>query len=144
MPRYQYAQIGGRNEGKTATSTLIKELDGLFSEWLRRGNSDQNGKCECYICGYKARWQKMQAGHFVDRDQMSLRFDICNVYVVCESCNCFDDNHHERFKAAILSKRGQIILDVIEREKRSLKKWMPFELQGMIDFIKQDLKRLKT
>src|SRR5687768_16396325 len=95
---------------KKSLSTLIKELDGLFSEWLRRGNS-VNGKCECYICGHKARWQEMQAGHFVDRDQMSLRFDLSNVYIVCEQCNCFDPDHYKRFEQAILTKRGQDVLD---------------------------------
>src|SRR5688572_33216859 len=128
---------------KKSTSTLIKELDGLFSEWLRRGNADSNGKCECYICGYKARWQEMQAGHFMDRMYMVSRFDVSNVYVVCEQCNCFDPDHKDKFRAAIIQKRGEDVVTVLEMAKHSLKKWMAFELQELIDYIKLDLKKLK-
>jgi uncharacterized small protein (DUF1192 family) len=142
MPRYQYIQQA-RRFGRTATSTLIKELDGLFSEWLRRGNSVA-GQCHCFICGTRKRWQEMQAMHYVDRDQMALRYDVSNVYVGCESCNCFDDDHHERFKEAILKKRGQEVLDFLEVEKRSLQKWMPHELQERIDFLKAEIKKMKT
>jgi hypothetical protein len=127
---------------KKSLSSLIKELDGLFSEWLRRGNSI-GGKCHCFICDYSARWQEQQAGHFVDRDQMALRFDINNVYVVCPSCNCFDPDHQDKFEAAILKKRGQDVLDSLEAKKRSLQKWMPFELQERIDYLKAELKKMK-
>lgn len=126
---------------KKSLSTLIKELDALFSEWIRRVNSDSNGKLECFICGHKARWQEMQLMHFVDRDQMALRFEVNNCYPGCESCNCYDDDHHARFEAAILAKRGQDVLDFLEAKKRSLQKWMPFELQERIDFIKEQLKK---
>lgn len=127
---------------KKSLSTLIKELDGLFSEWLRRGNQ-VGGFCYCFICGHRGRWQDMQAMHFVDRDQMALRFDINNVYVGCEACNCFDPDHHEKFEAAIFTKRGQDVLDFLEMKKRSLQKWMPYELQERIDLLKEQLKKLK-
>jgi hypothetical protein len=131
-----------KKAGRTATSSLIKELDGLFSEWLRRGNS-VNGKCECFICGRKARWQEMQAGHYIDRDQMSLRFDIRNVHVVCPSCNLWDQHHQIRFRNAIQHKQGPEVLSFIESKKRSLQKWMPFELQERIDYLKAELKKMK-
>lgn len=133
----------GTTDTNASASTLIKELDGLFSEWLRRGNADQNGKCTCFICDYKARWQDMQAGHFVDRDQMALRFDVNNVYVVCPTCNCFDDNHRTRFEDAIRTKRGEDVLKFLEVQKRSLKKWMRNELIELIEYTKVQLKKLK-
>ena len=129
---------------KASLSTLIKELDGLFSEWIRRGNADSTGKCKCFICGKKARWQECQLMHYVDRDQMALRYEVRNCYPGCESCNCFDDKHHERFREAILKSQGQQVLDFLDMKKRSLQKWFTWELQERIDYLKVELKKMKS
>lgn len=128
---------------KKSLSTLIKELDGLFSEWLRRSNADENGKCECFVCGYKARWQEMQAAHFIDRMYMNCRFDVANVYVCCEQCNCYDPDHKDKLKAAIIAKHGEDVVVILEAGKHFLRKFMRYELAKLIESLKYDLKKLK-
>lgn len=126
-----------------SVSTLINELDDVFSEWLRRYNADENGKCECFICGYKARWQDMQAAHFIDRIYMNCRFDPKNVYVCCEQCNCYDPDHKDKFKAAIIAKHGEDVVAILESGKHFLRKFMRHELTELIEWMKEQLKKLK-
>lgn len=67
---------------------LIKELDALFSKYIRKKYADKEGIVECYTCGNKMRWQDIQNGHYVSRYNLFLRFDERNCRPQCENCNC--------------------------------------------------------
>jgi hypothetical protein len=45
---------------KPTRSWLVKLLDSLFSQWFRKTQADKNGICECYTCGKRDHWKKMQ------------------------------------------------------------------------------------
>lgn len=68
-------------------STLQNELDGIFSEYIRRLHADQYGATQCVTCGVYARWKMMDAGHFIPRQHLGTRYDIYNVFPQCRSCN---------------------------------------------------------
>ena len=42
---------------KPKRKTLIKKLDTVFSEYIRRKYADKKGIVSCYTCGKKAYWK---------------------------------------------------------------------------------------
>lgn len=64
------------------TDTVRNKLDKIFSEFIRLRD---NGKC--YTCPARGRIQDMDAGHYVDRGNMSTRYDEMNVHCQCHGCN---------------------------------------------------------
>ena len=67
--------------------TLIKECDYLFSRLLRNLAKDKQGNVKCFTCSNKVHWTLIQAGHYVSRGNMKLRFSTFNVRPQCEDCN---------------------------------------------------------
>lgn len=64
-------------------------LDRIFSRYIRKSSADFAGLVSCCTCGIVRHWQQMQAGHFMDRQHISTRYNEHNVYPQCEDCNCF-------------------------------------------------------
>lgn len=73
---------------KRSDSPMI-ELDGIFSEVIRRKHADYRGMVSCVTCWKMFHWKIIQAGHFVDRQHLLTRYDETNVFPMCENCNCF-------------------------------------------------------
>ena len=69
--------------------TIIRKFDKLFSRWVRLSNADSKGYCECITCGRSYKWNDIDAGHFVSRRHLVLRFDPRNVFPQCKYCNRF-------------------------------------------------------
>lgn len=68
-------------------STVIDDLDLMFSQWVRLKASDENGYCVCYGCSAVHYWTDMQAVHYISRSHMNTRFSDINVFCGCVSCN---------------------------------------------------------
>lgn len=127
---------------EASLSTLIHDLDGVFSRFIRLRDT-QNGRIKCFICGASMTFAEAQCGHFIDRDQMPTRYDETNCRSVCENCNCFDDHHKERFEQklrTILTPEG---MDHLWTKSRGLQKYMRFEIEDLIDHYKMRVSELK-
>ena len=70
-------------------SGLIADADALVSRYVRMRWSDKNGNCKCYTCPTVLPWKQMQAGHYIKRSHLFLRWDADrNIRPQCELCNC--------------------------------------------------------
>ena len=58
---------------KTTTSKLKAKLDKLFSEYIRKRDSDHRGVCKCISCGKEAPafGGSIHAGHFMSRRHLA-------------------------------------------------------------------------
>jgi hypothetical protein len=70
-------------------SAIVKKLDSIFSQFIRLRNSDHSGTTECFTCGKRDHWKKLQNGHFQSRRHYSTRWDETNCQVQCSGCNVF-------------------------------------------------------
>ena len=68
---------------------LIKKIDRIFSEYIRLKHADKNGYCTCITCGKTYHYKNIDAGHFVSRRFLIVRFDELNVHPQCKYCNRF-------------------------------------------------------
>ena len=69
---------------------IIKKLDKVFSEYVRKKHANKLGYVKCYTCDKKAYWkgEGMQNGHFISRSSRALRWDEDNCRPQCYACNC--------------------------------------------------------
>ena len=82
---------------KPTVAKLKKDLDKVFSQYVRLSHADHNGMCECFTCGAYKHWKEIQAGHFMSRRHNATRWHLDNVKPQCLSCNMFNQGRQYRF-----------------------------------------------
>lgn len=73
---------------KLSRSKLIKKLDKVFSLYIRLRYA-KNEIAQCFTCGKKDHYKRLQCGHFQSRKHYSTRWDEINCQVQCAGCNVF-------------------------------------------------------
>ena len=114
---------------KKTRSQVVKLLDSVFSEWIRRRYA-KDEVAMCVTCTKQDHWKKLQAGHFQSRKHYSTRWDETNVQVQCAGCNVF--RYGEQYKGTA---------EELAEKARQIVKFSTAELEEMIqkykDFIKK-------
>lgn len=72
---------------KKTTAKLKKDLDAVFSKYIRNYHTDKKGSLYCYTCGKHGKVKTMQCGHFVSRQYLATRWDENNCRPQCVGCN---------------------------------------------------------
>lgn len=125
-----------------SVSILKKDLDVIFSQWLRLSNADDSGFCSCFICGESLPYSEMQAGHFIKRGNSLLRFDERNVKVNCRTCNELKDGNLVEYAAKLEEERAGIT-EILFEEANLVYKFTRYELKQMIADYSDRLLKLK-
>jgi hypothetical protein len=121
---------------KPTRSQLVKKLDTLFSQYIRKKNADKNGNCTCCTCGNVMPWKEIQAGHFMSRKHYSIRWDERNVHPQCVACNVF--RYGEQYKYSIFL--GKELADLLYLQSKEVKKYTNDELQSSIEHYSKMIK----
>jgi len=120
--------------------TLKNALDVVFSKYIRLMDADENGICKCISRPKLDYWKNMDAGHFINRKHLSLRWAVKNVHTQCKSCNRFDEGNIVGYTKAMLKRYGAGILDELEIIKHTTSKIARYDLEVLIDFYKEEIK----
>lgn len=121
-------------KSKKPKSKLIKELDILFSQFVRLSNSI-DGFCSCVTCGRVYEWKKIQAGHFISRQHYSVRWDERNVKPQCYGCNVMQQGRQYEFSKYL----GQELSEELYLLSKQTRKFSEIELQEMIEYYKNKI-----
>jgi hypothetical protein len=116
-----------RKQRKKTTSQLKKELDKLFSEYIRRKYANKEGQVSCYTCGKTKHWKEMQCGHFVSRSYLATRFLESNVHVQCAGCNIFGGGKTAIFASKIDRSQGVGTVAGLYRKAQEIVKNFPYK-----------------
>jgi hypothetical protein len=119
-------------------SKLIKKLDAVFSEYIRRRYA-KDDIAECVTCGKQDHWKRLQAGHFMSRKHYATRWDEDNVQVQCSGCNVF--RYGEQYKFSLYL--GQEMADELYRRSNQTVKLSSYELQELHEFYQKKLADMK-
>jgi Bacteriophage Lambda NinG protein len=68
-------------------SGLIDDADAVVSKYIRLSAADEYGSVKCFTCDEVYFWADMDAGHYITRSCMYLRFDQRNIKPQCHTCN---------------------------------------------------------
>jgi len=121
---------------------LKKKLDTIFSEYIRRRDSDDDGYGICCTCCCVIHWKDADAGHYVRRGINMTRYHEQNVHLQCRKCNRGGERNASYAKF-LIEKYGKEILDVLCLLEHQTKKWKTWELEELIKTYKKKLEKLK-
>jgi len=107
----------------------LKTADKWFSKFIRARDADNNGVIRCISCGQPVHWKKADAGHFIKRQHMSLRFNEKNVNGQCRGCNWLKQGNDINYAIGLEKKYGPGIIEELELAKRNTLHLGQFELK---------------
>ena len=123
---------------KRKRSVIVKELDKVFSLYIRNKYANLDGLVECFTCGRSNEIKKIQNGHFMSRARYSTRWDEDNCRPQCYGCNVMQQGQQYIF-AQNLDKESKGKADAMHVASLQTVKYMDFELEEMIADYKERL-----
>lgn len=126
--------------------TVKNELDRVFSLYIRRRDTtEQNGERfgVCISCKKHIKYEQGDAGHFINRRHLSLRWNEKNTNFQCRNCNRFDEGNNIGYIAGMINRYGQSIIMELQLKKNSISKLNTWELEQLIIHYKNETKKLK-
>ena len=130
---------------KKTISKLKKELDTIFSIFIRLRESNEYGYCQCFTCGVVRHYKDgMQNGHFQSRKHLSTRFsEDGNCEVQCVKCNVYSWGEQYKFSLALDAKYGEGRAEELEFLARTTLKISRAEYEEKISYYKNLVENLK-
>jgi len=125
---------------KTSKNTL----DRIFSEYIRRRDSDKDGYIRCISCGKIVYWKESDCGHYINRRHNSTRYDEVNCNAQCRSCNRFDEGNIYNYRKGIIKKYGEQAVELVEIKKYNHCKLGQFEINVLAEEYRRKLKEIKN
>ena len=116
---------------KLSRSKIVKKLDTVFSQYIRRRDS-VDGMCRCATCGIYKPIKQMQAGHFMSRSKYSTRWDEENVHAQCQGCNMWKQGRQYEMSIYIDQKYGAGKADELLSKSNRTAKFSDSELIELI------------
>lgn len=127
----------------SARQKLVKDLDKVFSLFIRMRASDENGYASCFTCGQVKKWKEGDAGHFISRGAYSTRWNETNVQFQDKKCNIFQSGQQYLFSVALNRLYGEGTADALFAMSRQTRKYGEGEIKAMIEIYKDKVERLK-
>ena len=121
---------------------IVKQLDKVFSQWVRASAMDDNGYIECYTCCVKKKFNQIQAGHFMSRKAYSTRWVEKNVKPQCIGCNMFKQGMQYEFGKRLDIDFGIGTAEELNILSKQTIKITTNELQEMIEYYQDKLNTL--
>jgi hypothetical protein len=120
---------------------LVKALDGVFSEFIRRRDADRHtGLTWCRTCGASGRWQDFDCGHWIKRRFLGTRWREENCNTQCGTCNGVRRGAEHEHAAYIAKTYGAQMLEELVSAKRGIHKLTRQELEELIENYKVRLR----
>ena len=93
-----------KNAKKPKRQKLIKELDSVFSLYIRLRDSDSHWIVTCPLCGKKIPVKFAQNMHFISRWVLKYRFDENNCFAGCMRCNVILNGNYIEYTFFMIKK----------------------------------------
>ena len=120
---------------KVSRKSLVKKLDTVFSLYIRLRYA-KNEIAECYTCGKKDHYKKLQCGHFMSRKHYATRWDEENCQVQCYSCNVMRYGEQYKFGLRLAKEKGRAFPEELLQKTRATIKLTNNDLLDMIAYFK--------
>ncbi len=122
---------------------LKKDLDAVFSIYVRYRDATENGYCRCVTCNKIDLIPNMQCGHFQSRRYLPIRWDEHNTAVQCVSCNIFDQGRQYEMGQYLERRYGKENIETLLIKKNNTCKMDKFKYLTLIEIYTNKLKKLK-
>jgi len=124
-------------------SKLKKELDKIFSLYIRLREATPEGLVQCFTCNKVSHYKSgIHAGHFISRSKLPTRFSEINVQNQCYRCNIHLSGNQWIFGSRLDAKYGEGTAMEMEGLSRQTIKFMRCDYEEMIKDYKERVKKL--
>ncbi|NCC19167.1 MAG: hypothetical protein EOM29_09540 [Bacteroidia bacterium] len=127
---------------RTKKQKLKEKADKLFSELIRRSNSDWKDEATCYTCDKTAPWKELQCGHFISRSSNKLRFDERNARVQCFACNCLKSGNYIEYTLRLIEEKGKAFVDRLKKEGKEECRLSEKDLEDICNKLQSKINKL--
>lgn len=99
---------------KRSEREILKErLDRCFSWYVRLIEADNDGNVSCITCETVRHWTEVDAGHFISRRYLAVRWRPENVKPQCKRCNMRHAGEQWLFSRALQKQYGEQICETL-------------------------------
>lgn len=117
---------------RRSRSSIEKDLDRVFSIFIRLREANDEGITRCYSCGKRDLWVNMDCGHYISRVHRSTRWDELNCHVQCKRCNIFLHGNYPQYALNLIKEFGTDVLEELSKRKHKTEKFSTIDLEEMI------------
>lgn len=122
---------------------LKKELDAIYSKYIRMIHADVNGNVRCITCGKVLPWKEAQCCHWISRNHLSTRWDFRNTNPGCVGCNVFGSGKLDEYAIWLIKNYGEGVLEELNALKHTTVKYSKSDLEQKIAEYKQKVEILE-
>ena len=126
---------------KLTRSKLIKKLDKVFSLYIRLRFA-KNEIAQCFTCGKKDHYKRLQCGHFQSRKYYSTRYDEINCQVQCAGCNVFRYGEQFIFGKNLDLEYGSGCSESLYYKAKQIKEYTTSDIEELINKYNSLIKEL--
>lgn len=119
---------------------MRKEADRIFSMYVRLRDRNAMGETFCYTCPKTADFKKMQNGHFVPRQYLSVRYDETNCHAQCYACNMLYNGQPSAYAKRLKIEYDKDIVELLESRRKEI--CHDFDYQSIIDIYTEKLEKM--
>lgn len=107
-PIVKKAKTPTKKKPKAKTrSYYVKQLDKVFSLYIRQSKSNEDGMGTCVTCGKYDYWGLLQNGHYYSRGKYPTRWHEDNCHIQCMRCNVMMKGNYTSYALYMFSKYGE-------------------------------------
>ena len=92
--------------------SLIKEADRVFSIYVRN-RGETFGWNHCFTCPAYMPADELQAGHFIPRRYMNVRWHPLNVWPQCQRCNVELSGNLEKYENKLVAQYSALAVEAL-------------------------------
>ena len=120
---------------------IVKELDAIFSKFIRLRDADNKWMCICITCWEILHWKKIQCWHFISRGNYKYRRDENNCFPQCVACNIYKSWNYISYTLKMIKMLWEDVVKEMQEDKE-LVKISTTELREKIEFYKEKVGEL--
>lgn len=114
-------------------SKLVKDLDAVYSKYIRLSKLTNGSNNICVCCGKEENWKKMQNGHYCSRTHYNTRWMDMNCHPCCIGCNVFKSGNYPEYTRYMLEVYGAEALKELIAESKKIIKISNYEIEEQIE-----------
>lgn len=121
---------------------LVKELDSVFSLFIRLRDCDEKGIVVCPLCWAKITRKQAQNMHFITRACFLYRYDEENCHSGCMRCNVFLNGNYIIYTRRMQHKYWVAKVDEMINNRFMIFKIPTQQLVEMIDYYSNKVREI--